>query len=165
MGDLRCMWRALAAFISATPPRLHLQVMVNCSNGFAVAECDLELRGAGEVLGKRQSGRDVKTTFKVRPRCWCWPHHSEPICSSGPGCQDGAGLLSVSRPAPLHALQLASIPGDRELLEEARKAASRLLAEQPDPRQWPRELRALVADRDLLLQLDTLGLPSLERRE
>ena len=41
------------------------QVMVNCSNGFAVAECDLELRGAGEVLGKRQSGRDVKTTFKV----------------------------------------------------------------------------------------------------
>lgn len=43
----------------------HLQVLVNCNNGFAVAECDLELRGAGEVLGKRQSGKDIKTTLKA----------------------------------------------------------------------------------------------------
>ena len=41
------------------------QVLVNCGNGFMVAECDLELRGAGEVLGKKQSGRGIKTTFKV----------------------------------------------------------------------------------------------------
>jgi RecG-like helicase len=43
-----------------------MKVLVNCNNGFTVAECDLELRGAGEVLGRRQSGRDVKSSFKAR---------------------------------------------------------------------------------------------------
>lgn len=62
------------------------------------------------------------------------------------------------RPAPPR--QAATIPGDRGLLEEARKAASRLLAEQPDPRQWRPELVGLVAS-DSLLQLDTVTLPSL----
>ena len=41
------------------------QVLVNCASGFLVAECDLEMRGAGEVLGKRQSGRDVRSSLKV----------------------------------------------------------------------------------------------------
>ncbi len=57
-------------------------------------------------------------------------------------------------------LQAARIPGDRELLEQAREAASRLLAAEPDPRSWPPGLRALVADEGLL-QLDTLSMPTL----
>lgn len=104
---------------SGATARKKMRVLESCSNGFAVAECDLELRGAGEVLGRRQSGRDVRSTLKA-----------------------------------------ARIPGDRELLEQAREAASRMLAEQPDPRTWPEGLRALVADEGLL-QLDTLSLPSL----
>ncbi|KAL4452493.1 hypothetical protein ABPG75_008155 [Micractinium tetrahymenae] len=104
---------------SGATARKKMRVLENCSNGFAVAECDLELRGAGEVLGKRQSGRNVRSTFKA-----------------------------------------ARVPGDRELLEQAREAASRLLAADPDPRSWPAGLRALVADEGLL-QLDTLSLPSL----
>lgn len=46
------------------------------------------------------------------------------------------------------------------LLDEARRAASRLLAEQPDPRLWRPELVGLVAS-DSLLELDTLSLPSM----
>lgn len=62
-------------------------------------------------------------------------------------------------PSPLPP-QAAAIPGDRVLLDEARRAASRLLAEQPDPRQWRPELVGLVAS-DSLLELDTLSLPSM----
>ena len=36
-----------------------LQVMRETQNGFLIAEKDLELRGAGEVLGTRQSGMEV----------------------------------------------------------------------------------------------------------
>ncbi|EFN54917.1 hypothetical protein CHLNCDRAFT_134628 [Chlorella variabilis] len=82
--------------------QLRGRVLVNCNNGFAVAECDLELRGAGEV---------------------------------------------------------AQIPADRELLEQARQAAIDLLQRQPDPQEWPDELRAQVMDD--MLQLDTLTIPNL----
>lgn len=41
------------------------QVLERHSNGFVVAECDLELRGSGELLGTRQSGRGLRTSFKV----------------------------------------------------------------------------------------------------
>jgi hypothetical protein len=51
--------------------------------------------------------------------------------------------------------QVAQIPADRELLERARQAATTLLQREPDPRQWPAELRAMLAD-ESLLQLDTL---------
>ena len=68
-----------------------------------------------------------------------------------------AQLLCSSCPHP----QVARIPGDRLLLDQAREAASRLLAEQPDPRHWSPELRALVADEGLL-QLDTISMPTLD---
>ena len=132
------------------------QVLVNCGNGFMVAECDLELRGAGEVLGKRQSGRDIKTTFKVR----CRP--AGPLLVLVLMLIPGSLLILLpplcsSRPHP----QVARIPGDRLLLDQAREAASQLLAEQPDPRHWSPELRALVADAGLL-QLDTISMPTLD---
>ena len=41
------------------------QVLERHSNGCVVAECDLELRGSGELLGTRQSGRGLRTSFKV----------------------------------------------------------------------------------------------------
>lgn len=68
--------------------------------------------------------------------------------------------MTPCSPPPPRSPQAARIPADRELLEQAREAASRLLAEQPDPRAWPPGLRALVADEGLL-QLDTLAVPSL----
>lgn len=67
-------------------------------------------------------------------------------------------LRALPRPPPW---QAATIPGDRALLEQAREAASQLLAAQPDPRQWSPELRALVAD-DSVLQLDTHEMPTLD---
>lgn len=75
-------------------------------------------------------------------------------------CSPGAEHRPAGPGRSLPPLQAARIPGDRELLEQAREAASRMLAEQPDPRTWPEGLRALVADEGLL-QLDTLSLPSL----
>lgn len=42
-----------------------LQVLEQHSNGFEVAERDLEIRGAGEVLGTRQSGRGIKSSLKA----------------------------------------------------------------------------------------------------
>lgn len=54
-------------------------------------------------------------------------------------------------------LQVAQLPADRLLLEQARQAAAQLLAREPDPRCWPSELRALVADEGML-QLDLLDM-------
>lgn len=157
------------------------------SNGFVVAECDLELRGSGELLGTRQSGRGLRTSFKVGP---CW---GQLFC--GPAVGRWARLVNMCMlmwTCPLHSCwktkpssasqhrhcthfhtpfsppphthpspaQAATIPGDRALLDEARRAASRLLAQQPDPRQWRPELAGLVAS-DSLLELDTVTLPSL----
>lgn len=68
--------------------------------------------------------------------------------------------ITQSPHTPPTKAQAAQLPGDRALLEQAREAAAALLAEQPDPRQWSKELLALVAD-DSLLELDTLELPSM----
>ncbi|MCA1588456.1 MAG: hypothetical protein LC744_07340, partial [Chloroflexi bacterium] len=37
-------------------PRRRLEVVAGSSDGFEIAEADLELRGAGNLLGTRQSG-------------------------------------------------------------------------------------------------------------
>lgn len=42
-----------------------LRVLERHASGFAVAERDFAIRGAGEVLGTRQSGRDVKSSLKA----------------------------------------------------------------------------------------------------
>ena len=75
-------------------------------------------------------------------------------------CSIGDASAIPQLPARLPSPQAAAIPGDRVLLDEARRAASRLLAEQPDPRLWRPELVGLVAS-DSLLELDTLSLPSM----
>ena len=45
--------------------RARLEMMENTEDGFLIAEKDLELRGGGEVLGARQSGRRASAS----PRC------------------------------------------------------------------------------------------------
>lgn len=46
----------LAQFPMSVDARQRLQVMVNCSDGFTIAEEDLRLRGPGDFWGTRQSG-------------------------------------------------------------------------------------------------------------
>src|SRR5262245_17312750 len=48
-----------------------LQALVDTTDGFALAEVDLELRGAGELLGTRQSGlTDFRYARLVADRPW-----------------------------------------------------------------------------------------------
>jgi len=42
-----------------------LRVLERCSSGFEVAEADFAIRGAGEVIGRRQSGKDAMGGLKV----------------------------------------------------------------------------------------------------
>ena len=46
----------LFAETNSDPSRERLQAVVNSTDGFALAEIDLKLRGAGEILGTKQSG-------------------------------------------------------------------------------------------------------------
>ena len=46
----------LVASPQTTTGDKRLQAMVDSSDGFALAEIDLEIRGAGEVFGERQAG-------------------------------------------------------------------------------------------------------------
>jgi ATP-dependent DNA helicase RecG len=49
----------------AGPEAERLRVLEACSSGFDVAEADFRLRGAGELLGRRQSGRDAVGALKA----------------------------------------------------------------------------------------------------
>ncbi|MCD8201582.1 MAG: ATP-dependent DNA helicase RecG [Clostridia bacterium] len=49
--------------VDSPDARKRLDVLVNCSDGFEIAESDLELRGGGDFIGLRQSGKmmtDIK---------------------------------------------------------------------------------------------------------
>jgi len=48
-----------------------LQAMVRTTDGFALAEVDLDLRGEGTIMGERQKGRnDLKLASLRRDREW-----------------------------------------------------------------------------------------------
>ncbi len=49
----------------AGPELERLQVLERTSSGFAVAEADFAARGAGELLGRRQSGRDALAALRA----------------------------------------------------------------------------------------------------
>lgn len=98
-----------------------LRVLERTNDGFAVAKADFELRGAGELLGRRQSGRQ------------------------------GLGEMKACR-----------LPGDEDLVEQAREAAVAHLARTGgDPRRWSKELVAAVTD-ESLIDLDLMELPSMK---
>ena len=46
----------LVAAVRGAPVRKRLQVLAETSDGFKIAEADLQLRGPGELLGRQQSG-------------------------------------------------------------------------------------------------------------
>lgn len=51
------------------PPRQRLEALLGCTDGFALAERDLELRGEGQVMGPRQAGAsDLRLARLVRDR-------------------------------------------------------------------------------------------------
>ena len=72
------------------PARARLEAMVATTDGFELAERDLEIRGEGELLGTRQSGR-VRPAFRVAPG------RPGPARARPPG---GGGPRGGDRPAP-----------------------------------------------------------------
>ncbi|WP_297427353.1 ATP-dependent DNA helicase RecG [Clostridium sp.] len=46
----------LIAKVKSNVTKKRMQIMTECSDGFLISEKDLELRGAGEMFGKKQSG-------------------------------------------------------------------------------------------------------------
>ena len=55
-GDMRSICLLLRGAALSETARARLQLMRDTNDGFLIAEKDLELRGAGEILGTRQSG-------------------------------------------------------------------------------------------------------------
>ncbi|KAK2077937.1 hypothetical protein QBZ16_003805 [Prototheca wickerhamii] len=88
-------------------------------DGFEVAELDFALRGAGDVLGTRQSGRRAETTT-----------------ISGWSAASGASNYTSAAPS----LGFFCLPRDQALVEPARAGALDFLEACPAPADWPREL-------------------------
>jgi ATP-dependent DNA helicase RecG len=60
--------RASACYLITDKPgeeAQRLRVLERCSSGFEVAEADFAFRGAGEVIGRRQSGKEAQGGLKV----------------------------------------------------------------------------------------------------
>jgi ATP-dependent DNA helicase RecG len=83
-------WCFLLANASTDESKARLEAMASSTDGFALAERDLEIRGAGEVFGERQSGfsdlkiaripRDQDMVSRAR-------HSAERILDADPGLQ------------------------------------------------------------------------------
>jgi hypothetical protein len=87
--------------------KARLEAMVRTSNGFEIAETDLELRGPGEFFGTRQSGslgfqianpmRDRAVLDLARQEAFALVETAAPSATSaGPGADSGAGSGSGS---------------------------------------------------------------------
>jgi len=64
-------WCFLLAAGSTPDARTRLQALVDSTDGFELAEVDLELRGEGTIMGERQKGRsDLKLASLRRDRYW-----------------------------------------------------------------------------------------------
>ncbi|KAK9821728.1 hypothetical protein WJX81_006389 [Elliptochloris bilobata] len=59
--------RPARCFLMASRPEdvARLAVLEASHNGFAIAEADLAIRGAGDIIGRRQSGRDAASSLRV----------------------------------------------------------------------------------------------------
>jgi ATP-dependent DNA helicase RecG len=83
-------WCVLVAHGVMTPDgQERLEAMVRTTDGFELAEVDLELRGEGAVLGERQRGRsDLKLASLRHDRHWVEVARDEALALVG----DGSGL-------------------------------------------------------------------------
>ncbi len=83
-------WCVLVAHGVMTPDgQERLEAMVRSTDGFELAEVDLELRGEGAVLGERQRGRsDLKLASLRHDRQWVEIAREEALALVG----DGSGL-------------------------------------------------------------------------
>ena len=100
-------WCYLLGPATSPDAAVRLEALEETTDGFVLAEVDLEVRGEGTILGSRQKGRSD--------------------------------------------LALASLAKDRDLLEQAREVAVRLIAEDPDLRDHvvlADELRATLDEQD-----------------
>ena len=52
----RSSFKSCCVLLSSDKDNPRLKALVNCSDGFAIAEEDLKLRGAGDLIGVKQSG-------------------------------------------------------------------------------------------------------------
>ena len=78
-----------------------LEALVETSDGFELAERDLELRGEGSLLGARQSGRlgDLRFT-RLRPTAACSSRRGRSLASSSARTAHGTTRPTASSPPP-----------------------------------------------------------------
>ena len=88
-----------------------LNAMVRSTDGFELAEVDLDLRGEGTVMGERQKGiNDLKLASLRHDRQWVEVAREEALALVG----DGSGL--DTHPALVQELALVLEPEDEEYL-------------------------------------------------
>ncbi len=88
-----------------------LEALVASTDGFELAERDLELRGEGTVMGERQKGRnDLQLASLRRDREWVERAREAAVELVG----DGTGL--AAHPGLVTELELVLEPEDREFL-------------------------------------------------
>ncbi len=105
-------WCVLVAHGVMTPDgEARLEALVRTTNGFELAEVDLDLRGEGTVLGERQKGMsDLKLASLRHDREWVEIARSEALDLVG----DGSGL--DAHPALVQELDVLLHPDDEEFL-------------------------------------------------
>ena len=105
-------WCVLVAHGVLTPDaQARLEAMVRTTDGFELAEVDLDLRGEGTVLGERQRGMsDLKLASLRHDREWVGIAREEALALVG----DGSGL--ERHPALVEELQVLLAPEEEDFL-------------------------------------------------
>ncbi|MHB1138535.1 MAG: ATP-dependent DNA helicase RecG, partial [Microthrixaceae bacterium] len=94
--------------------RARLEAMVRTTDGFELAEVDLDLRGEGTVMGERQKGRnDLQLASLRRDRVWVERAREVALDLVG----DGTGL--VTHPLLVEELTLVLDDEEREFLHKS----------------------------------------------
>ena len=85
-------WCYLVSTADSDEADARLSALVKTTDGFALAEVDLDLRGEGTIMGERQKGRsDLKLASLRRDRVWV-ERARELAFAIVDGTEDGTGL-------------------------------------------------------------------------
>ncbi len=109
-----------------------LGVMVETTDGFRIAQRDLEIRGIGELVGLPDGGGE-ETPPRSLPAC-ARPGAPDWVSSPGEDRPAGAGRPGGLRQHGMSDLRIADLITDQAWLERARTDAAALLREDPDLR-------------------------------